>query len=300
MGFCDQYGVEAQLYFDNELRDPELHDFLVHLLRCATCQEYLEEGSELSKMLEQARPLYSASDELLQRVTDATATRGRFFSTSSLPDAPVTHWFQRVTQVIAPSVSNWRVATAVLLFIAVAITLVPTVIWHVGAASYADAALQTHRSYLAGNQPPEVVSSSPETVTKWFAGKLPFDFRLPASQPVSGGQQVYWLIGARLVKYKDNDAALVLYEMKSAKISLMVTSERSAAAAGGDQVQSGGLTFHYHTKDGMNIITWTTHGLTYALVSSIQGSVRSSCLVCHQNMADQGKFKDRLESGSKE
>jgi anti-sigma factor RsiW len=162
----------------------------------------------------------------------------------------------------------------------------------VSAASYADAALQTHRTYLAGDLPPEIVSSSPEVVTAWFAGKVPFNFRLPASPPSSGGEDAYRLLGARLVKYRNNDAALVVYEMKGSKISLMVTSDRSAVAAGGDEVQSEGLTFHHRMKNGMNVITWSNHGLTYALVSSVQSSVRGSCLVCHQNMADQNKFTD--------
>ncbi len=94
------------------------------------------------------------------------------------------------------------------------------------------------------------------------------------------------------MKYKDNYAALVIYEMKNSKISLMVTSDKSAEASGGNEVVSEGLTFHYLTKNGLNVITWSTHGLTYALISSVQGSARGSCLVCHQDMADQSKFKE--------
>jgi hypothetical protein len=41
----------------------------------------------------------------------------------------------------------------------------------------------------------------------------------------------------------------------------------------------------------LNVITWSTHGITYALVSSIHGSAQHSCLVCHQNIADQSVFK---------
>jgi hypothetical protein len=61
--------------------------------------------------------------------------------------------------------------------------------------------------------------------------------------------------------------------------------------AGGEEVRSGGFTFHYRSGADSQVITWTTHGLTYALVSSLTGSPQRSCLVCHQDMAEQNLFK---------
>jgi anti-sigma factor RsiW len=288
MGHCDRYRMEAQLYFDNELKAQDLEDFRMHLSECPVCQDYLRQATETSEILHSARPLFSASNELVQRVKKITGQSRAFPEISARPRTHVLHSLRQALHVVDLSAFKWRASAASILFVAIALTLFPTWIWHVGAASYADAALRAHDSYLTGNLPPEVLSSSPEVVTAWFAGKLPFNFRLPASRD----QQVYRLIGGRLIKYRGNDAALVVYDMKASKISLMVTSEKSAVATGGDEVQSEGLTFHYHVKNGMNIITWTTHGLTYALVSSIQGSSQSSCLVCHQNMADKNRFQE--------
>jgi hypothetical protein len=56
-------------------------------------------------------------------------------------------------------------------------------------------------------------------------------------------------------------------------------------------VRSGDLTFHYRSGANSQVITWTNHGLTYALVSSLTGSPQHSCLVCHQDMAEQNLFK---------
>jgi anti-sigma factor RsiW len=101
----------------------------------------------------------------------------------------------------------------------------------------------------------------------------------------------YRLIGASLVAYQGSPAALVVYEAQGEeKISLLVTSNKSAVVAGGDEIQFGTLTFHYWSKAGFKIITWSNHGLSYALVSAISGSARGSCLVCHQNMPDRGGF----------
>jgi hypothetical protein len=46
------------------------------------------------------------------------------------------------------------------------------------------------------------------------------------------------------------------------------------------------------------VFTWTNHGVTYALVSSLAGSVRHACLVCHQNMADFSQFQPRAPNQS--
>jgi hypothetical protein len=63
--------------------------------------------------------------------------------------------------------------------------------------------------------------------------------------------------------------------------------------AGGNEVHFGNLTFHYHNESGFRVITWTNHGLAYALVSSVSGPAGASCLVCHQNMADRSNFQTR-------
>jgi hypothetical protein len=127
-------------------------------------------------------------------------------------------------------------------------------------------------------------------VTAWFAGKMPFTLRLPSSAEESDHQQLYRLTGGRLVNYKNEYAALIAYQMKRQKISLLVSSSRSAVAVGGEEVPSGGIIFHYSKQANFNVITWSNLGLTYALVSSLTGSGQESCLVCHQSMSDSGRF----------
>jgi hypothetical protein len=95
------------------------------------------------------------------------------------------------------------------------------------------------------------------------------------------------------VSYKGHDAALVMYETQREKISLLVASTRSAEIAGGDEVRSGTLLFHYLTQEEFKVITWSNHGLAYALVSSVSASARESCLVCHQNMPDRDLYRTR-------
>jgi anti-sigma factor RsiW len=184
-----------------------------------------------------------------------------------------------------------RVLALMVLLLVILFAFVPNVVRQVRAASYVETAVATHRSYLDGNRSLGLKSSSPELVTAWFTDKVPFHFQLPNSQSAPNDTPSYQLIGASLVDYRGNPAALVSYEKGKEKISLLVASSNSAPVAGGDEVRFGDLTFHYRTDDGFKVITWSNHGLSYALVSSVSGSARESCLVCHQNMADQHTFK---------
>jgi anti-sigma factor RsiW len=166
------------------------------------------------------------------------------------------------------------------------LAFVPNFVRNARAASYVETAVATHRSYMDGRFPLELHSDSPEQVTAWFGDKVPFPFRLPREESTSDSRPAYQLTGASLVSYRGKPAALVSYQRQNEKISLVVASAVDAVVAGGEEVRSGKLTFHYRTAEGLNVVTWTTHGLSYALVSSVSGPARESCMVCHQSMAD--------------
>lgn len=130
-------------------------------------------------------------------------------------------------------------------------------------------------------------------MTAWFADKVPFQFRLPIAQSAPNGTHTYLLTGASVVIYRGTPVAFVTYQKKTEKVSLLIAQGNCAPAAGGDEVRFSTLTFHHRTDDGFKVITWSNHGLTYALVSSISGSARESCLICHQNMADDHNSRPR-------
>ncbi|HXZ80198.1 MAG TPA: hypothetical protein VEG30_09730 [Terriglobales bacterium] len=238
----------------------------------------MEAERALSQTLQRSRPLYSAPAALRDRVAMVLQ--------HSEPNR-----VQKVVPGLLERLSSWRILVPAAAVLALCLAFVPDILRDVQAASYVETAVATHRKYLSGNLPSGLQSDSPDAVTAWFAGKVPFDFRLPVAQSAPGKSPAYRLTGAALVNYKGSPAALVMYDTLNDKISLLVDSAESAIVAGGDELRFGKLIFHYHNAEGFRVITWTNHGLSYALVSSVSGPARSSCLVCHQNMADQGDFK---------
>jgi anti-sigma factor RsiW len=286
----DEYRSSIPLYLDNELSGDELENFRTHLAGCAACKASLEEEQALSNLLHRSRPLYPAPKALREHTLGIVHSNqyGAIFAAKRLR--------RRLQDILSrPFRSNahpalyWKLSTAAVLLLVLALVAIPSFVQGAHATAFVDAAAATHRSYLDGQLPLEIQTSSPAVVTAWFAGKVGFPFQLP-SQEVQGREQPYRLIGARLVNYKNTYAALTTYEMQGKKISLLVASSKFAAAAGGEEVRSGDLTFHYYGVEGLKVITWSNHGLAYALVSSFSGSARQSCLVCHQNMADQENF----------
>jgi anti-sigma factor RsiW len=279
------------LFLDDELRGPEAEDFRKHIASCAVCRQLLAEEQALSQLLHRTRPLYQAPEALRANVS-------RILSSEVQPDLRTPEPLRRrILRILASPLRGfaepalrWKQLAAVGLPTILAFLFLPAIVQRVRANAFVEMAAETHRSYLKGNLPMELHTSSSADVTAFFAGKVPFHFQLPESQQTASGQQIYRLAGSRLVNFRGTHAALTTYEMKEQKISLLVVSDKSARAQGGDEVQSGRLTFHDHTVGGFKVITWSNHGLTYALVSSLPGSARQSCLVCHQSMADHLNF----------
>jgi anti-sigma factor RsiW len=289
MSPCDEVSLKVLRYLDDRLHGQELDDFRAHLEVCSNCRASLENERDLSQLLHRSRPLYPAPPTLSARVASAVEQRTASIGVRG-------NSYERLLRAVGSGfvepvrrVARLRLLAATLAVTALVLAFVPTAVRQARAASFVETAVATHRSHLDRDLPLELHSNSPEQVTAWFAGKVPFQFRLPQSTP--GSIPTYQLAGAGLVSYRGSPAALIIYERQKERISLLVASNQSAVVAGGEEVRSGALMFHYRTDQGFKVVTWSNHGLSYALVSSVSGSARESCMVCHQSMADQQNFR---------
>jgi anti-sigma factor RsiW len=288
MSSCEEHSTNILLFLDNDLHGKALEDFFAHLETCAACKKQLEEEQALSGLFQRTRPFHVASEELRARVA---AVVEQAEQAPNLGTADSLRGRGTRPRIVLPRHwARWGAIAATLL-ITVGLALAPAIVQRAAAATFIDTAVTAHRSYESDQLPLEIRSDSPAEITAWFTDKVPFQFRLPAPQTEPDSPPPYTLTGARLVTYKHENAALVTYRMKEEAITLLIASSKTAAALGGDEVRSGGLTFHYVTKTGLNVITWSVHGLTYALVSPVHDSAQHPCLVCHQNMADKNDFR---------
>ena len=291
MNQCDNYSMAVQLYLDNELLGSAQEVFLAHVSECAHCQEQLESERRLSEFLRRTHPLYSAGEELRAQVERVVAQHSNAAGDKAGLRKRVVYFLSRPVKYAWLPTLNLRTVAAGFAGIALVLAFVPFMLQRVRAADYVDTAVSTHRNYLDGKLPLEFNSDSAGEIAAWFAGKVPFRFQLPASQLGANVDPAFRLSGGRVVSFRGGHAALVTYHSQKEEISLLVASSKSAPAAGGDALRSNGLVFYFTSKGGFNVVTWTNHDLTYALVSSLHGSAQHSCLVCHENFANSNEFR---------
>jgi anti-sigma factor RsiW len=276
MRSCEDIRERLALYLDNELQDDERAVVEAHVESCDSCASFVEQELTFLNTVRASAPLHVAAPELKTKVAEIQ-------NDSQQP----------VLRERSPQL-KWvlLVAAATLL-----VLLLPVVIWRVvrqeehpenGVPSaFATMAADHHLRHTRGQLPLEIESSDPQHISNWFENKVNFNVKLPSYQETSGQDILYQLEGARLVNYQNDYAAYVSYHMKDRPISLVITSELLAHPAGGEEIASRGLMFHYNAIDGLKVITWSDRGLTYALVSDLEERGQQSCIVCHQGTKDQ-------------
>jgi anti-sigma factor RsiW len=151
---------------------------------------------------------------------------------------------------------------------------------------FVELALRTHRQHAQGNLPFDLRSNSQPTLNEWFKQKVRFPLALPTNPAVKGQELPYRLEGARLLPVGGTTAAYIGYQMQSGPVGLMVTPVSVAVASGGVVVDYKKVSFHYRMVEGYKVVTWSQHGLTYALVSHEGNNTQRSCMVCHSAMRD--------------
>jgi len=153
-------------------------------------------------------------------------------------------------------------------------------------SKFAELAASIHDKQTHGDRALDVYSTSQQALNAWFKAKLQFPLELPASPAAPGEERPYYLEGARLVQLGDKTAAYIAYQMHDGPASLMVTPDSVAVASGGDEVRFTKVSFHYTWVNNYKVVTWSQHGLTYALVSHEGNRTQGSCMVCHSAMRD--------------
>ncbi len=166
----------------------------------------------------------------------------------------------------------------------------------ISGAQFAQLAVHTHRQHVQGNLTLDIRSESQQEINDWLRKTSPFSLVLPASPAVPEEKRSYRPEGARLVRVCAQSADFIAYQMKVSELamtpsrssvaSLMVIPASVAEASGGIMARFTKVSFHYATVDGYKVVTWSVHGLTYALVSEEGNNTQRSCMVCHSAMHD--------------
>ncbi|MFN0123861.1 MAG: zf-HC2 domain-containing protein [Blastocatellia bacterium] len=309
MNSCDQIRMRIFMYLDNELPANEQDAFLAHLAECAQCRQNCEQEQMALELIRGAHPLYTAPPGLRARVRETL--RENLSTTAPQPvtqgkNAGASGWRGWLAH-LAPAAGFWpaparmaSLALVLLVFLLAGYLLgtrqhpggqqamnVATAV----AGDFVRLAVDAHLRRLRGQFPLEINSASPINVSEWFSGKLSFSLQLPAARNLPVAMPVSRLEGGRLIEFRNAAAALIGWQIAQRPVTLLVASSDTVIPAGAEQVTARGLTFHYQSLNGYNVITWTDRGLTYALVSDMENRGQNSCVVCHENPAERALFE---------
>ena len=290
---CSRQHIDA--YLDGELKGAERELLGAHCIHCETCRSLLESRRALLLAVRSARPCVKAPLGLRERVSgilhdDLPELNKREPAGSMAPAAPERGWNGLMWPALVYS-------TLLLLLVGMGTS------WFLArrearATRFVQMATQTHQRQLRGSLPIQMQSASAREITAWFGSKLPFSFRLPAYQDDAGDRSQYKIIGASLTSFEGKSAAYIAYQMRSELISLLVTSAEQAAASGGEITTAKSITFHSVQTGDLDVITWSVHHLTYALVSNVNLPRRQSCVVCHSDPKEHNLLHSALVHGS--
>jgi hypothetical protein len=187
-------------------------------------------------------------------------------------------------------------ATAIIVVAAVLSTRPTSQPTSLSGAQFAELAVNTHRQYAQGRLALDIRSDSQQTLNQWLKARSPFPLVLPASPVTPGEKRPYRPEGARVVRVGSSSADFIAYQVESPGLtsnasqsgnaSLMIIPASVAVATGGVEAPFKKVSFHYATFAGYKVVTWSVHGLTYALVSQEGNDTQRSCMVCHSAMKD--------------
>jgi anti-sigma factor RsiW len=256
------------LYLDDELQESERLAVEQHIQDCPDCRAALDAERQLILAIRKARPVYTIPASLeakIEQLAQNSDSRRKLVSSR---------------RMVA--------ACALLLLVAAVFWLALAKSSRQDTTSFVTMAVNNHLRYLKGQLPLEVFSDSPEKISAWFVGKLGFNLRLPDYPQGAAEAKPYHVEGARLVGFREDYAAYIVYRLNGHPISLVVTSGLVAKPSGGEEIAWEGLRFHFQSVSGWKVLTWSHDGLTYALVSDLEERGEASCIVCHQ---DQRVFK---------
>lgn len=265
---CRESRERIPLYIDNELSPSELIEFERHLVDCARCRAEYEDARAVTDAIRGAHPVYELPVDAAQR--------GR-----------------AVLERVEHSRRSRWLAIAAALTVAVATGALALIAsWRDRTPEFPAFAAGVHLRYARATLPLDIVSSDPDTLSRWLRKRLPFHVDLPDYPVAPGAAKPYKLVGARLLQFGGGQAGYLAYEMAGKPISLLVASAPQAAPAGGDTYRSGRLRFHFYQRDGLEMISWADRGLYYCLASEIRETGARSCIVCHGGAGERRLFEN--------
>ena len=151
------------------------------------------------------------------------------------------------------------------------------------------AAVEVHKGIMRGKDHYDIMSSDPAVILEWLQQQLDFPLVLPKEEVSS-----MHLVGGKVVPFLEKKAALLGYEDKNYRVTLLVTRPMPAQVFEGKETPLQNLffdkrkeigykniSFNLSKYKGYYALTWTDSQYSYVLVSDRKARIAEACRICH-------------------
>ncbi len=250
-------------YLDGELDVKESIRVQSHLEECHHCLEIFKWEKEFLQTLRSSMSISKAPADLRGRLIDLLKPS----ESTPLHSRPL---FPFRTLLIS--------TTAMLMMIVIGVILyaLPKQVDKQN-LELVKAAVENHVGIMKGKIPFDIMSSEPSVILKWLEQGLDFPILIPQEE-VSNMR----LVGGRLVRLRDEKkAALLTFESKEGKVSLLMTSPQLFQGIEGKVIPFKNINFYMTHYRGYYALAWTDPRLSYVLVSDEKARITEACRICH-------------------
>lgn len=197
---CDDFAPFIDTFIDGEFDELEQAEAQAHLDDCEQCRQRVEQQARFKQHFKASLSAERAPEHLrlnINKLLEQELAQQK----SATPNAA-----RQYGLIAAPLIAALSLA-----FILPSFTIAP-------AASSQQLPIVTQPvEWHRGNYPLEIQSSQPQEITRWFSDKVDFPVRIPQLQDKDAK-----LVGARLAHIQDRRAAYLLYDVRGARLSVMM------------------------------------------------------------------------------
>jgi anti-sigma factor RsiW len=221
---CEIWRDQIEMYVDGELASAHETEVARHLRSCPECTSFAAGAIHLKRGISLAARRYKPSAEFREQIANSLRSRKRF-------------QFNK----------GWHLSFAALLLVALA---VGTLTLSRRGTDVDRQIADIHLNTISSSNPVDVISTDQHTVKPWFQGKVPFTFNVPDLK-----NSPFTLVGGRVAYVNATPTALLLFQYKLHKISVLIGPQSSLGSSAESRQLPNGFHVVRAQKDGRTIVT---------------------------------------------
>ena len=145
-------------------------------------------------------------------------------------------------------------------------------------------AVAEHVRHLQGTLSWQLKTGDARALQRWLLDRAGLFAHLPEKRPATDAQY-FRLIGTSLLGLERIDAAVIGYEIDGRPVTLVTAKLSQVRDAPAEARFSKSVFYRAEAAHGFHVLSWSTEGQAYVLVSALPHYGEQGCFLCHTTTA---------------